>query len=154
MVIVVCGRYATAQHDFPFEKYRVTREFGGKPAPPVVSEGEAHRFRTVLREGAKEGPNFAGHYTLVVWGCGSSCASFAIVDAITGKVYWPPFSGFTWTDGNGPFTEEGLHYRRHSTLLVVQGCPEEKDCATRHYNWNGTSLVLLETKPLERLPEN
>ena len=33
-----------------------------------------------------EGPNYAGHYRVVVWGCGTSCAMFAVVDLRNGKV--------------------------------------------------------------------
>jgi hypothetical protein len=44
-------------------------------------------YRTRLRDGAKKGPNFADHFTLVAWGCGSSCQEWAIVDARTGQVF-------------------------------------------------------------------
>jgi hypothetical protein len=46
----------------------------------------------MLREGAKQGPNFAGHYTVVMWGCGSDCMEVAVVDAKTGHVYFVPFT--------------------------------------------------------------
>ena len=47
---------------------------------------DGHMFRTVLRNGMKWGPNFAGHYAVVVWGCGTSCSSFAVVNLRTGQV--------------------------------------------------------------------
>lgn len=33
----------------------------------------------------------AGHFTLVVWGCGISCVSLAVIDAKTGEVHSAPF---------------------------------------------------------------
>jgi hypothetical protein len=44
-------------------------------------------YQTRLREGAKKGPNFAGYFTLVSWGCGSSCQEWAVIDARTGRVF-------------------------------------------------------------------
>ena len=49
-----------------------------------------HNYRTRLREGAAEGPNFAGRYTVVIWGCGTGCAQMGVVDSKTGRVYFPP----------------------------------------------------------------
>src|SRR5579863_10367620 len=46
----------------------------------------ARTYRTVLRREMSEGANFAGHYRLAVWGCGSSCAMFAVVNLNTGRV--------------------------------------------------------------------
>jgi len=74
-----------------FEDMPVTEKFAGKPAPVKLLTTEARRYRTVIREGAREGPNFAGHFTIVTWGCGAGCVQFAIVDAKTGLVYSPRF---------------------------------------------------------------
>src|SRR5438105_1150903 len=34
---------------------------------------------------APDGPNFAGHYTVVTWGCGTECQMHAILDGRTGQ---------------------------------------------------------------------
>src|SRR5947208_3010419 len=65
--------------------------FHGKPAPPILRTAGQRLFRTRIREAAKGGPNFAGHYTIVEWGCGTSCISVAISDTETGMVYEGPF---------------------------------------------------------------
>jgi hypothetical protein len=52
----------------------------------IASNPIAKTYRTVLRNEIKKGPNFAGHYRLAVWGCGSSCAMFAVIDLMSGKV--------------------------------------------------------------------
>src|SRR5262245_22010135 len=62
-----------------FARYAVTERFRGTPAvPDLASAKDARRFRTVLRDGARKGPNFAGSFTIVSWGCGTSCQSHAI----------------------------------------------------------------------------
>ena len=49
-------------------------------------------FRTRLLEASKEPPNFATHYRLTIWGCGSECASGAIIDLATGQIIAPPLA--------------------------------------------------------------
>lgn len=65
--------------------------YRGKPAAMVLDSKRVRMYRTVLREGAKQGPNFAGHYTIVTWGAGLGVFSMAVIDAKTGKVYFPAF---------------------------------------------------------------
>src|SRR5580704_13828208 len=84
-----------------FEDFGVSEIYRGKLAPAETTSHFAHQYRTVIQQGARQGPNFSGHYTVVIWGCGASCAEFAIVDAITGRTYDPPFNLITWGDGKG-----------------------------------------------------
>ena len=60
------------------------------PAKPVIKSRLARIYKTRINEGAKVGPNFAGHYTIVRWGCGAGAFMFFVVDAINGAVYEPP----------------------------------------------------------------
>ncbi len=73
-----------------FEDYPVREIYKGRPAPVRLDSKTARMFRTRLREGARSGPNFAGRYTVVIWGCGTGCAQMGVVDAPTGRVYFPP----------------------------------------------------------------
>ena len=59
-----------------FEDYPVTAIFKGTPALPKLRLGD-RLFRTRIRKGAAKGPNFAGHYTIADWGCGTRCVSIA-----------------------------------------------------------------------------
>lgn len=134
-----------------FEAHPVTDTFTGTPAAVDLSSAEgARRFRTVLVDGAAQGPNFAGHYTFVQWGCGSPCQSFAIVDARTGRV----------TFGNGSLSV-GAEYRLDSRLLIAD--PPERwlqaygaaatdaiggNAATTYYRWDGTRLIPLDSLPI------
>ena len=68
--------------------YSVTEVFHGTPAAPVLGTKEARQFRTELRRQAAYGPNFAGHFTLLRWGCGAGCVAVAVIDAIWGEVWF------------------------------------------------------------------
>ena len=64
-------------------------KFQGKPAPVnIKSHPKAGTWRIRLKEGSKEGPNFADHITIVTWGCGTDCSQIAFVDARNGQVYF------------------------------------------------------------------
>jgi hypothetical protein len=79
---------AAANESFPFDKYPA-EVFHGKPTVPHLETARARDFSTVILKGAKRGPNFAGHYAIVSWGCGTSCGSYVIVDSRSGRVYEP-----------------------------------------------------------------
>jgi len=139
-----------AYGDFP------TRgSFTGSPAAPdLASAKRAAEYRTVLRRGAAVGPNFAGRYTVVQWGCGSPCKAFAILDAVTGHVWMPKI----WAG-------LGVSYRRNSDLLIVDG-PElwseawyPSDSAgtaasmplyAYYYRWTQNRLQLLDSVQVRR----
>lgn len=131
-----------------FEDYPARDTFRGTPAPVDLSSAEgARRFRTVLREGARKGPNFAGRYTYVQWGCGSPCQQFAIVDARTGRVTFGPES-----------LTVGASYRLDSELLIanpvenwMEGYGELAVDAVGgygravYYRWDGRRLIPLDS---------
>ncbi len=55
--------------------------------PNLNSSSKVRQFHTVIKNGAKGEPDFAGQFRVVQWGCGSNCHRFAIVDKKTGQVY-------------------------------------------------------------------
>jgi hypothetical protein len=102
-----------------FEDYAAGEILTGKPAAPVFSTAEARRFRTVIRRQAGAGPNFAGRYTIVTWGCGSTCVGFAVVDARDGTIHFHPD---TRRAMHVPYQVENvLQFRLDSRLLVIAG---------------------------------
>jgi hypothetical protein len=134
-----------------FQDFAVTDVFKGKPAQPVLSTRAERMFRTVLRGAAAKGPNFAGHYTVAVWGCGSGCASLAVVDAISGRVYGAPFRYISM-----PMPVEYGHnyqgpvYQLNSKLLIADGCVEDTTvmiCGTYYYEWTANNFKLLRFGP-------
>ena len=116
--------------------------FKGKPATPKITTPFQRRFRTQILEGARKGPNFAARYTIVQWGCGASCVSAVIVDAKSGAVHELPFQALTF----GAEVREPFSFRLDSNLLVVRGCPNEKDCATYQYEWRDSRLRFLKVQ--------
>jgi hypothetical protein len=137
-----------AEERFPFEKYPANDIFRGKPATPQINSTEARKYRTRITNGATRGPNFAGHYNIISWGCGTSCGVYVIVDAKTGDVYWPPEISRGVNLGVA-----GPEYRLKSTLLVLANCPPPdvygyKSCDRKFYNWNGSQLILPKTEPV------
>ena len=117
-----------------FERYKVTRIYKGKPAVPILRTPKDREFRTRIRDGAKEGPNFAGHYTVIIIGCGTECASFVIVDAATGRVFSRAQREYTC----GPIFE------LDSRLLATDVCsPIPTKCNRAFWEWTGTELNFL-----------
>jgi hypothetical protein len=119
--------------------------FTGKPAAAKPVSKEARQFRTVIREGAQSGPNFAGHYTIVSWGCGTACIQVAIVDAQTGAVFMPGFYiAFSLNlEQEKLRDEEPLHFKPDSKLLVVVGSRNEKGEGVYFYKWDAAKLTLI-----------
>jgi hypothetical protein len=73
-----------------FTDHPAGEAFTGKSAPVDLSSHPAAReMRTRLREGAVGPPNFAGHYRVIVIGCGAGCQSVWIVDLVDGSVSLP-----------------------------------------------------------------
>lgn len=124
------GRLADAPRfeDFPAQRQRITRQGG-----PILSTREARTFRSVIGAAAAQGPNFAGAYTVAVWGCGGSCTDFAVVDNRTGRVTFTaglrPIAGDH--GGDAPDYGAGLYYnlrfRPDSRLLILVGAPREDE---------------------------
>lgn len=59
----------------------------GKTALPDFRnrDREFNSFRTRIREGMQKGPNFAGHFTVIQFGCGSGCSGVVVGDNRTGR---------------------------------------------------------------------
>jgi len=147
LIAVAFGYSAEAGQPPHFQDFAVTNVFKSKPAAvDLPSHPEARHYRTELRRQSAEGADFAGHYKIAIWGCGSSCAAFAIVDSQNGHVYFPPELPYvTWTGYEG--TNFGLQYRIDSKLLVLHGSPEEKSqIGTFYYLWQTNTLRLIRTE--------
>jgi hypothetical protein len=117
--------------DYPAKPYA-----GANAAPDVSSDPRSSRYRTQLKNWAREKPNFAGHYILATWGCGTGCTEIAVIDAITGKVFHPPGARTNHIEDVDPevlveVRENerradfgALRYRADSRLLILFGAPE------------------------------
>lgn len=102
--------YQSLLDSFPFENYKVTDIYTGKIAeldlthyketPKDILENILYQYNLLAK------PNFAGHFIIVSWGCGSPCQMNAIIDVKTGN---------TIATIN---TSIGLDYLADSYLLV------------------------------------
>jgi hypothetical protein len=129
-----------------FQDYPVKEVFLGKPALPILQTPEERKLEALIGDGVSKGwgvfdgatgkefrrpgPNFAGHYVLVNFGCNdtdyiasllptppvapidpprtSACLGAPIVDAKTGRVYRPPapqMNGAVWRQYFGVFAK-------------------------------------------------
>jgi hypothetical protein len=124
-----------------FEQYKVKKIYRGKPAVPVLRTPEDREYRTKIREGAKAGPNFAGHYTVIIIGCGTECASFVIVDAAAGRVFSRAHKEYTC----------GPTFKVNSRLLTTDVCTGamQKNCTRAFWEWTGTELNFLSRIPID-----
>lgn len=115
--------------------YPVVSIYEGSPADPILDSKRAHLFRTRIRDGSKQGPNFAGHYTMVLWGCGLGSFSMAVVDARSGKVHFPPFECVELSHYNLPLPGAELlpAFRIDSRLIVFYGVIDKKEWVGYHY---------------------
>jgi hypothetical protein len=111
-----------------FEDYPARALYKGPIARVRLDSFKARMFRTRLREDSRGGPNFAGHYTVVVWGCGTGCAQMGVVDARTGRVYFPPLEFMDIPDMEDDATRARV-FRLDSRLLVL---------TRNHYDMQGT----------------
>ena len=142
-VLLMCGATSSFGAEPPtFEQYPVNEPFDQTPAPvDLKSHPRAKRFKDALSVSASLGPNFAGHYRIVTWGCGSACLELAIVDLESGRVHFPGklkrdyYQGVR--DGTEPF-----NFRKDSALLVVAGSPNHRERLGLHYFlWKTGELV-------------
>jgi hypothetical protein len=124
-----------------FEQYKVRKIYRGKPAVPVLRTPADREYRTRIRKGAKAGPNFAGHYTVIDIGCGTECASFVIVDAASGRV----FSGAQKEYTCAPT------YKVDSRLLTTDVCTGaiRRGCNRAFWEWTGAELKFLTRIPID-----
>lgn len=113
----------------------------------LKSHKYANTYRTNLRNAAKEGVNFAGHYILTTWGCGTNCAQSAIIDARNGQVFFPEeLGGSIFGFCELPDNTEPIVYKANSRLLVLSGFKngdlDKKDgrCGIYYLEWTGTKF--------------
>jgi len=159
-----------------FEDYPVKGAFNQVPHSPILATQEQQRYRTRIREGVEKGwgvwingewgkeqnrpgPNFAGHYIVIVWGCGSGCLRMAMSNAETGTIYNPPLSEdvglalpmLVFPNSAGRAAD--VEYRSDSRLMVIRATPhsDRRNAAPYafYFLWQDERWTLLMRLPLE-----
>jgi hypothetical protein len=136
---------ALAQPAPRFADFPAAPVYTGKSAAPVLATREAREYRTVLRQAASGKVNFAGHYILAKWGCGSSCVMGGIIDARSGQVTMLPFTTCCWKETHHNF--EPIEVRATGRLIVFSGERNEKegDMGRHFYVFQNGKLRFLHT---------
>jgi hypothetical protein len=148
--IVLLGIMATAEQ-WPFQSYPAVVS-KHKPASLKLETPQAKHHITAIRKAVQRGPNFAGHYTVADWGCGTECGVYVIVDDSTGRVYEPPEISRGVSLGVA-----GPDFRVDSSLMVVASCPDPrvyglKNCWRSFYRWDGRRMILLSSELVTATP--
>ena len=124
-----------------FEDYLVSIYEGELADPDFSTNPDAKRFITTIKNECSNGINFAGHYTLVIWGCGSPCQSGVVVDRKTGKIY------------GGYLTALGSEFKKDSKMIIRNiGAIDNRTnlievcsyCDVNHEIWTGTEFKEIE----------
>jgi hypothetical protein len=147
-----------------FDDFKVSRSFKGVPKAPVLRTRSDREYRTSIRNAVKSGANFAGHYSVAEWGCGTGCHGFVVVDVVTGTVYDPPFTDINfhqpevaeyWENHEPQWwclsNHDVIEYRADSDLLVVEGCLDDHQCGRTYYRIGVKGLQQIAFDP-DRLP--
>ena len=152
-----------------FEQYPAKNTYKRNPSPPLIQTPEERENLAVITEGVEKGwgvfdgttgnelrrpgPNFAGYYILISFGCGDSYSNrlcVAIVDARTGKIFRQPlpasgqqdkpFAVATMRLAPHPYSsfhnfafKSPISYRLNSRLLAVDTCEGQ--------HFEGTSII-------------
>jgi hypothetical protein len=114
-----------------FTDYAVRDIFRGRAAKVDLGSPENRNYRTRLKEAAAQKANFAGHYVVTTWGCGTSCANGAAVDLTSGKVTFLPATICCWGDVDKDF--KPAQFEARSRLIIFHGQLNEEGPAGPHY---------------------
>ena len=133
--------YQKLNSKFVFDRYKVKLYKGKLAEPDFNSNPEANQYITRIKEACKNGINFSGKYTLVIWGCGSPCQSGVVVDRTNGKIY------------NGYFSAYGSEFKKDSRMIIINsGLIDEETNLIQFQNivdlsvavWNGSEFIKME----------
>lgn len=140
-----------------FSHFKISKSFHGPNKPLILRTKADHLYRTNIREAAKHGPNFAAHYVVAEWGCGSGCHDFVVIDLSTGNIFDPPFrdvnfhmppSGvFQGDPGWNCLPGAVLEFHKNSALLIVEGCLDYHQCGRTYYKISKTGLKQIAYDP-------
>lgn len=131
---------------FKFEQYPAIVVATSAIAKPILTTKLAKQYKTVITLAMSEPANFAGHYRVVTWGCGTDCRGFAILNKLSGVAYTLP--GVKYVAGIMGNAEERLDFKGDSRLFVISGLVNDETEGKFYYLWERERLKLLVKMPL------
>jgi len=99
ILMLLSGCVHTAENNLPeFTAYLAPQSDAVLGEIDFTSHADASNFRTRLEYNLNESANFAGHYIVTYWGCGTMCQMVAIIDVLDGDVFslLPPVWAFAF----------------------------------------------------------
>lgn len=155
--------YIKYDSKYKFAQFTVDSIYNGELASPDVSIIKDNKYwnsfkrcnylntnewkEHIITECRETGINFAGHFTIVEWGCGCQCKLMAIVDRITGEIFFPDIPE-DHIDGY-----YGSQYHKDSRMIISNSAILEDykgyylkyfDCYPEIYEWRDTISKRLE----------
>lgn len=116
-LITACAYAAGATPKF--SHYPVAHIYKGKHAKVKIYPDDTDvYYRRALVQAGPQPVNFAGHYVIFLYACGSGCITGAILDVVTGDVVDGFPDGYIFGDDPTSFSAE---YQANSRLLVISG---------------------------------
>jgi hypothetical protein len=143
-----------AQEDFPNDTVVAKKDaprfaayheavYKGRAVAVKIDSKDSRNYKTVLREAVRDnGVNFAGHYTLATWFCGTNCNQMAVVDVKTGQTYFTP-GLMSVVMGIPNQSLDMTEFKANSRLLKVVGRTNGKDYGTWFYEWKNNRFRLV-----------
>lgn len=155
--------YVRYYSKYKFSQFKVDSIYHGKLADADVSAIKDNKYwesvkrctylnieewkEYLVKQCRENGINFAGHYTVVSWGCGCQCQLMAIINRVDGKIYFPEIPE-NHLDGY-----YGAHYCKDSRMIISNAALLDDykgyylkyyDCFPEIYEWNDTLTKRLE----------
>lgn len=137
---------ATLNKTPKYESYPAKVVYAEAQPPLVLATKLAKRYKTVITEESAKPVNFAGHYRVATWGCGTDCRGFAIINKQTGAVYTLP--GLVEVAGVMGIEEDRLAFKADSRLFVITGIQNDSIEGKFFYLWEKEKLRLLAKHPI------
>jgi len=142
-----------------FGRYHVSVEQPRAKSINFKRNAGARSFRTRLSAAWKGGVNFAGHYIIAGWGCGTGCTNAAVIDTRTGSVTWPYQLANVDATYGSEYSEVQLDFRKDSRLLIIHGRPgtisddgPQPVSGDHYYVWGNTGFHHLISVPKRTNP--
>lgn len=126
-----------------FNDFRVAQDNAVLNSVDLSSHPDAANFRTRLEDNIGGVANFAGHYILTSWGCGTMCQMNAVIDVLNGDVFFP--ADFTSSYGSCFKPDSNLVLLNPISETDLEDFGEDLPdwLKVGYYRWDGQDMQFL-----------
>lgn len=134
-ISLVSCEHKTKEKEDPISNIPLNSERTVKADINFKNNPIAERHRTIITEKYIElEVNFASHYVIITWGCGSGCLTGVMVDIRDGIVYSLP-EDKDW-GGNGTYIDSKKDSEVLLTVAVAHGPSGEVEESRKYWEWS------------------